>query len=127
MFDSLLYQTEQEPEQKIFTLDDWRKMRERFKTPEPQVVGIVCKPAIEMAIREKIKRDESSRIPIVPMVAIEIHTDAEQEQDCLAFYSYDVMRAYLNRKAGPRKWAEAVLRDKVGPAFDRLFPDGLPE
>lgn len=118
----------QRTESKPLTIEDYQQLRERFKSARPEVVGIVCKPSLELIIRAKIIEQDQSPFSQGGLVGIDICTDADQEEGILTFSDRELMRKYLNRKRDPKAWIEALLRDKIGAeAFDRIFPDGWPD
>lgn len=111
----------------IITLVDFQRMKERFKPNQPEIIGIVCKPSLELLIRARIIEQSYSPLSNGGLVGVDVYADADQQADILAFSDRNLLSAYLNRKNEPRKWIEVLLRDQMGAeGFDKLFPEGMP-
>ena len=61
------------------------------------VVGIVCKPSIELALRTKMIAKKESIYYLGGLEGIDVFTDVEQVEDILVFTDRELLHVYLHR------------------------------
>lgn len=112
------------------TLDIFQQMTRKAKSLPPSVVGIVCKPSLEMAIRATGNAIKRAHYPFLDYGGVPVYTDLHQANDALIFTSVVWLHAYLNRRKDPDKWVRVLMRNLLkgdkGRASIYRIPFALP-
>lgn len=109
----------------VFTIEEFNRMKARLKPHSLSVVGIVCKPHLEIAIRQRLI--ERSHNPLgFGLSGILVYSDLYQAADVLSFTSNAWLRAYLNRREEPGKWSRLLMRNLFKNDIARARNYGIP-
>lgn len=95
---------------------------ENLLPKEKQAVGVVVQPAVHCALVAQLQ-DATGGKPDLPNISnacwgLPIFIDLEQDVSAIVFYDDEMLRAYLNRKENPKRWARVLLRNAgIEPEF----------